>query len=82
MSVFDRYAPFVQDFIYDHGWEDLRSIQVAAAEAIFDTDDHVLLAQPRPRLARPRRRSSRSSRSSPRIRPRASAPSTSVRSRP
>ena len=43
MSVFDRYAPFVQDFIYDHGWEDLRSIQVAAAEAIFDTDDHVLL---------------------------------------
>lgn len=43
MSVFDRFAPFVQDFIYDHGWDDLRSIQVAAAEAIFDTDNHVLL---------------------------------------
>ena len=43
MSVFDRYAPFIQDFIYEHDWENLRSIQVAAAEAIFDTDDHVLL---------------------------------------
>ena len=43
MSVFDRYAPFVQDFIYDHEWESLRGIQVAAGEAIFDTEDHVLL---------------------------------------
>ncbi|MDY2776853.1 MAG: DEAD/DEAH box helicase [Collinsella sp.] len=43
MSTFDRYAPFVQDFIYSHDWESLRSIQVAAAEAIFDTDDDVLL---------------------------------------
>ena len=43
MGVFDRFAPFVQDFIYDHAWENLRSIQVAAAEAIFDTDEHVLL---------------------------------------
>lgn len=43
MDVFDRYAPFVQDFIYDHEWENLRAIQVAAAEAIFNTDDNVLL---------------------------------------
>ena len=43
MGIFDRYAPFVQDFIYEHAWENLRSIQVAAGEAIFDTDDHVLL---------------------------------------
>ena len=43
MGVFDRYAPFIQDFIYDHGWEDLRSIQVAAADAIFNTDENVLL---------------------------------------
>ncbi|OUO64538.1 DEAD/DEAH box helicase [Collinsella sp. An268] len=43
MSVFDRYAPFIQDFIYDHDWEGLRSIQVAAADAVFNTDDHVLL---------------------------------------
>ena len=43
MSTFDRFAPFVQDFIYDHQWENLRGIQVAAAEAIFDTDANVLL---------------------------------------
>lgn len=43
MGIFDRYAPFVQDFIYAHEWESLRGIQVAAGEAIFGTDDHVLL---------------------------------------
>ena len=43
MSAFDRYAPFIQDFIYNNSWESLRSIQVAAAEAIFDTDENVLL---------------------------------------
>ena len=43
MNVFDRYAPFVQDFIYDHGWENLRGIQVAAADAVFNTDENVLL---------------------------------------
>lgn len=43
MDVFDRYAPFVQDFIYEHGWEQLRGVQVAAAEAIFNTSDNVLL---------------------------------------
>ena len=43
MSVFDRYAPFIQDFIYDHEWESLRGIQVAAGKAIFNTEDHVLL---------------------------------------
>lgn len=43
MDVFDRYAPFVQDFIYAHEWEQLRGIQVAAGEAIFNTDSNVLL---------------------------------------
>lgn len=43
MNVFDRYAPFIQEFIYTHDWNSLRGIQVAAGEAIFDTDDNVLL---------------------------------------
>ena len=43
MNAFDRFAPFVQDFIYSNGWENLRSIQVAAADAIFNTDENVLL---------------------------------------
>ena len=42
-NVFDRYAPFVQDFIYQNGWESLRAIQVAAGDAIFNTQDNVLL---------------------------------------
>lgn len=44
MGVFDRYAPFVQDFIYKNNWEALRGIQVAAGDAIFNTDDNVLLS--------------------------------------
>ena len=43
MGVFDRYAPFVQEFIYANRWENLRAIQVAAGEAIFNTDENVLL---------------------------------------
>ncbi len=43
MSVFERYAPFVQDFIFQNGWDSLRAIQVAAGEAIFDSDQNVLL---------------------------------------
>ena len=44
MNIFDRYAPFVQDFIYRNNWEALRAIQVAAGDAVFNTDDNVLLS--------------------------------------
>lgn len=43
MAVFDLYAPFVQDYIYRRSWQNLRAIQVAAAEAIFHTEENVLL---------------------------------------
>lgn len=43
MNVFDRYAPFVQDFIYRNNWESLRAIQAAAGDVIFNTDDNLLL---------------------------------------
>ncbi len=43
MQVFDRYAPFVQDYIYRNRWENLRAIQVAAGDAIFNTEENVLL---------------------------------------
>ena len=43
MDVFDRYAPFVQDFIYRNGWRNLRAVQVAAADVIFNSDDNLLL---------------------------------------
>ena len=41
MSAFDRYAPFVQDYIYRNHWENLRAIQVAAADAIFNATQGV-----------------------------------------
>ena len=44
MNVFDRYAPFVQDFIYRNNWESLRAIQAAAGDAIFNTGENVLLS--------------------------------------
>lgn len=44
MDVFDHYAPFIQDYIYEHNWQNLRPIQVAAAEEIFTTNHNVLLA--------------------------------------
>ena len=44
MDVFASYAPFIQDFIYRNGWESLRSVQVAAADAILNSEDNVLLA--------------------------------------
>jgi len=43
MDIFSRYAPFVRDFIYRNGWDSLRSIQVAAGDVIFNTDDNLLL---------------------------------------
>ena len=43
MNVFDRYAPFIQDYIYSSGWKALRSVQDAAGEAIFCTQDNVLI---------------------------------------
>ena len=43
MNVFERYAPFIQDYIYRSGWQTLRAVQNAAGDAIFNTDENVLL---------------------------------------
>ncbi|MBR2760640.1 MAG: DEAD/DEAH box helicase [Solobacterium sp.] len=44
MDNFYRYASFIQDYIYRSGWKSLRAVQNAAADAIFNTEDHVLLS--------------------------------------
>jgi len=44
MDVFSRLAPFIQDFIYLNKWEELRGIQVAACEVIFESNDNLLLS--------------------------------------
>ncbi len=43
MEVFNRYAPFIQDYIYRSGWKSIRAVQNAAGDAIFNTDCNVLL---------------------------------------
>lgn len=44
MDVFNRLAPFIQDFIYENKWEELHGNQVAACQVIFDSDDNLLLS--------------------------------------
>ena len=44
MDAFHRLVPFIQDFIYNNGWTELRGIQVAACQVIFDTDSNLLLS--------------------------------------
>lgn len=44
MDVFSRLAPFIQDFIYQNKWEELRGNQVAACQVIFDSSDNLLLS--------------------------------------
>lgn len=44
MNVFERFSPFIQDYIYRSGWQALRGVQNAAGEAIFGTEDNVLIA--------------------------------------
>ncbi len=42
-DIFGRFAPFIQDYIYAHHWEELRGIQTEAAKILFDTEDNLLL---------------------------------------
>jgi ATP-dependent Lhr-like helicase len=41
---FYRLAPFIQEYIYAHGWTELRAVQVEACRVVFETDAHLLLA--------------------------------------
>ncbi|MBQ9086223.1 MAG: DEAD/DEAH box helicase [Clostridia bacterium] len=41
--IFERFPVFIREFIYSHGWENLRQVQLEAARTILDTDHHLLL---------------------------------------
>ncbi len=41
--IFERFPPFVREYIFSHSWESLRGVQVAAAHTIFNTVHHLLL---------------------------------------
>ena len=42
-NAFDRLAPFVQEFVYRLGWQELRELQAQAINAIFDSENDVLI---------------------------------------
>ncbi len=41
--IFEKYSPFIRDYIYSRGWLELREVQCEAAECIFDTNDDLLI---------------------------------------
>ena len=46
MSTFNKLAPFIQEYIYNHEWDELREIQVAACDVVFNSNANLLLATP------------------------------------
>ena len=41
--VFDRFPDFIKEYIFSHGWEELRRVQIEAAKTVFYTDRNLLL---------------------------------------
>ena len=79
-AVWERYAPFIREFIYAHGWQALNEVQLEAARVLFETDDNLLLPSATA-SGKTEAAFSRSSPSSTRTHPRASAHSISRRSK-
>lgn len=43
-NPFLRLAPFIQEYIYQHEWTELRPVQVEACRVLFESEAHLLLA--------------------------------------
>ena len=41
--IFERFPPFIREYIFSHSWDTLRGVQIAAANTIFNTVNHLLL---------------------------------------
>lgn len=41
--IFGRFPEFIKEYIFTHGWQELRHVQLAAAKVIFETDSNLLL---------------------------------------
>ncbi len=41
--VFGEFADFIKEYIFSHGWEELRPVQLAAAKSIFEGERNLLL---------------------------------------
>lgn len=43
-KIFSRFPDFIKEYIYSHGWTELREIQLEAARVIFETESNLLLS--------------------------------------
>jgi ATP-dependent Lhr-like helicase len=43
---FSRLSPFIREYVYEHKWSMLHSVQEAAIRAVFDREAHILIASP------------------------------------
>ncbi|MEO1428107.1 MAG: DEAD/DEAH box helicase [Cyanobacteria bacterium J06633_8] len=43
-DAYNRLAPFIQEYIYNNNWTELRPVQAAACQVIFNTNNHLLVA--------------------------------------
>ena len=44
MNPFYRLSPFIQEYIWNHHWNELRDIQIKAIDEILDLQNHVIIA--------------------------------------
>ncbi|MCL1858915.1 MAG: DEAD/DEAH box helicase [Oscillospiraceae bacterium] len=42
-EVFEYYAPFIREFIYKSGWDELREVQIEAGKVIYGSENNMLL---------------------------------------
>lgn len=42
--VFARFPDFIKEYIYFHGWTELRDVQIEAARVIFETESNLLIS--------------------------------------
>ena len=40
---FQKFSPFIRDYIYRNGWNELRRVQIEAADLIFESESNVLI---------------------------------------
>ncbi len=41
--IFERFPDYIREYIYEHSWDSLRSIQVMAAKSLFESENNLLL---------------------------------------
>lgn len=43
-DAFKRFSPFIREYVYRNGWNELRKVQIEAAYEIFHTENNILLS--------------------------------------